>query len=307
MNSRSVQKKLSPKAISEFTIKDLKEWHRNPLVNPKTKRKIKKDGPTYALLKHAYNNMQTGVRSIVYQIGMATHLPKDEDRFILKQNNGFLWASVFDGHGGKDVSTFLHKNAIKVFKKISETSNSMEQSLSGTYEALERAIQQNNLSSGSTGSTILIHPKNQKLYIAHVGDSRIIARRNKRAIALTNDHKPNQMNEYKRIRAAGDTIVHHGVWRIGSLAVSRVFGDIDIKRNYPSVIATPDITSINMKGIDCIVLGSDGLYDVCTNEDIMNFIENRRGKAMNEIAKELVLHARNRGSLDDITVIIICF
>jgi serine/threonine protein phosphatase PrpC len=287
-----------------FSLKELKLWIKNPLINPKTNRKIKKDGPTYRLLSKAYNNMQR-CGNIHYQLGVASYLPKDEDRYILQNNNGFLWASVFDGHGGKEVSTFLKNNAIKVYKKVSETASTMEQALAITYDILEKSIKQNKLKSGSTGSTLLIHPKSKHLFIAHVGDSRIIAKKNRNVIALTKDHKPSNMDEYKRIRKAGDNIVYHGVWRVGSLAVCRVFGDIDVKRNYPSVIATPDISSMSLNGISYIVLGSDGLFDVCENEEIFGFIESKPNKNLNDVAKELAIYAKNKGSMDDITILII--
>lgn len=286
-----------------FSVKELNTWHINPVINPRTGRKIKKDGPTYKLLSTAFNNMQTGGSK--YNIGLASYLPKNEDRFIIQQNNGFLWASIFDGHGGKQVSSFLAKNAVRIYKKISSSSVSMEEALRQTYELLEHIIKQNNIPSGSTGSTLLLHPTKKQLYIAHIGDSRIIGLKGNQAMALTVDHKPSQIDEYKRIKKTGDSIVHHGVWRVGSLAVSRVFGDNNIKRKHTGVIATPDIITMNMNGFSYFVLASDGLFDVCDNDEIFQFILTHIKQKLNKVARELVHYARQKGSTDDITILII--
>lgn len=287
----------------KFSWNELKRWYRNPLINPQTNRKIKQNGPTYQKLKDAYDHVQKGRYS--YSLGAFQIRTKGEDYFILQENNGFLWASVFDGHAGHHVAEFLQKNTINMFKKISSSETVMPDVLFHTYAALEKEIQKMGLPSGSTATTLLIHPKTKKAYLANTGDSRIIGCLEGKAVPLTNDHKPKQMDEYKRIRAAGDDVVFSGTWRVGSLAVSRVFGDLDVKASNPSVIATPEIFTYNLKGFSHFVLASDGLYDVCSNEEIIKFIMQRRRMEPNKIAKELAHLARDKGSQDDITVIIV--
>ena len=59
------------------------------------------------------------------------------------------------------------------------------------------------------------------------------------AQALSVDHKPNRLDERKRIENAGGVVVWAGTWRVGGvLAVSRAFGDRLLKRY---VVAMPDL------------------------------------------------------------------
>ena len=85
----------------------------------------------------------------------------------------------------------------------------------------------------------------------------------------------------------------------------KVLGDLDVKRECPSVIATPDVFTYDLQGYSHFVLASDGLYDVCSDEEIITFIQERKGTRLNRIAHQLAKHAKQKGSMDDITVIII--
>lgn len=80
---------------------------------------------------------------------------------------------------------------------------------------------------GSTAVTILI--KNNKLFCANAGDSRAIACINGKLDVLSNDHKPNNDKEYKRIYEAGGWVEYNRV--NGNLALSRALGDFIFKKN----------------------------------------------------------------------------
>ena len=79
------------------------------------------------------------------------------------------------------------------------------------------------------------------------------------------DHKPNSKEERERIEAAGGVVVWAGTWRVGGvLAVSRAFGDKPLKR---FVISDPHIQEEQLqRGDEFVILASDGLWDVLTNE-----------------------------------------
>ncbi len=86
------------------------------------------------------------------------------------------------------------------------------------------------------------------------------------------DHKPNRQDERTRIENAGGVVVWAGTWRVGGvLAVSRAFGDRLLKRY---VVATPDITETTVGPEDqLVVLASDGLWDVVSNDDAVGLIK----------------------------------
>ncbi|KAK4880000.1 hypothetical protein RN001_008146 [Aquatica leii] len=160
------------------------------------------------------------------------------------------------------------------------------------------------------GTTALIAVlEESKLFVANVGDSRGVMCDNRgNAIPLSFDHKPHQMRERKRIKEAGGFVTFNGVWRVaGILATSRALGDYPLK-DKRFVIADPDILTFNLEDHKplFIILASDGLWDTFTNEEAVAFIRER----LNESdfgAKSITLEAYYRGSLDNITVVVINF
>lgn len=160
------------------------------------------------------------------------------------------------------------------------------------------------------GTTALIAIlEGSELVVANVGDSRGVMCDNKgNVIPLSFDHKPQQMRERKRIKEAGGSVIFNGVWRVaGILATSRAMGDYPLK-DKKLVIADPDILTFDLNDHkpQFVILASDGLWDTFTNEEAIAFIKER----LNETdygAKSLTLQSYYRGSLDNITVVIINF
>ncbi|KAJ8964783.1 hypothetical protein NQ317_010019 [Molorchus minor] len=160
------------------------------------------------------------------------------------------------------------------------------------------------------GTTALIAMlEDHRLVVANVGDSRGVMCDGKgNAIPLSFDHKPQQMRERKRIKEAGGFVTFNGVWRVaGILATSRALGDYPLK-DKKLVIADPDILTFDLRDHKPLfmILASDGLWDTFSNEEAVNFIKER----LNEPdygAKSLTLQSYYKGSLDNITVIIINF
>lgn len=174
----------------------------------------------------------------------------------------------------------------------------------------ERLVEVAKKSRDVAGTTALIAIlEGSQLVVANVGDSRGVMCNGKgNVIPLSFDHKPDQMRESKRIKEAGGFVTFAGVWRVaGILATSRALGDYPLK-DKKLVIADPDILTFDLRDHKplFVILASDGLWDTFTNEEAVNFIKER----LNEPdygAKSLTLQAYYRGSLDNITVIIINF
>ena len=110
----------------------------------------------------------------------------------------------------------------------------------------------------------------------------------------------------------------NGVWRVqGILATSRAMGDFPLKK---VVTSEPDILSFDTSakgGADFAILATDGLWATHTNDAAVNIVRNSlrtlKGKEkitsndLLEAAKELTLDAFDRGSTDNIRVILIKF
>lgn len=154
---------------------------------------------------------------------------------------------------------------------------------------------------GCTATAALIIK--DKLYVAHVGDSRAVLSENKKAVVLTEDHKPNRVDERKRIEDVGGTVIHAGTWRVGGvLAVSRSFGNRLLKR---FIVAHPEIRQdrLHVKS-DCLIVASDGLWDVFTNQEAVD--EALKHTDPQEAAHSLIQMAYDKGSFDNISCIV-CF
>ena len=112
---------------------------------------------------------------------------------------------VFDGHGGRETAEYAKANFKKVFisnAKFKE--GDYEKALVQTFMKLDDEIKDNDdtADTGCTACVVLI--TNTKIYCANAGDSRaIICQGGNNAFPLSEDHKPNNANESKRIRAAG--------------------------------------------------------------------------------------------------------
>lgn len=160
--------------------------------------------------------------------------------------------------------------------------------------------------SGSTAVIAILD--GELLIIGNVGDSRAVMGDNKGStIPLSFDHKPNQLKERRRIKEAGGFITFTGVWRVaGILATSRALGDFPLKEPRKLVTAEPDVLTFSLKDHKAhfVILATDGLWDVVSNEEAVAFIGSHITEA-DYGAKALSLLAYHRGSQDNITVIVL--
>ena len=229
--------------------------------------------------------------------------------------------SVYDGHGGKFVSKFLEKNLHLCFtnKNISYPINKdyIYLIFKHIQDTLREKYNQQALHTGST-CLIVIHFKienEEYLDVINTGDCRCVISRNNNAIPLTKDHKPDWPEERRRIEKTGGKIYvdNHGDYRIKDLSVSRAFGDLDAE---PHVTNIPDIFRYKIEKTDSfIIIACDGLWDVLSNSEAVNFVlnncydqtlKNRISKNVN-IAKKLAEYALTMGSGDNLTVIVVFF
>ena len=158
------------------------------------------------------------------------------------------------------------------------------------------------------GSTcVAVFHRGNKLLCANVGDSRgIVARRGGVAVPISFDHKPNRPEERRRIQAAGGRVVNcFGVPRVnGVLAVSRAFGDRHLT---PVVRADPEIIEHDLRpGDEYVVLGSDGLWDVLSNDEVADLTCRSADRLGCQGAAQLLTTSSSRkGSMDNTTALVI--
>ncbi|KAL2525659.1 Protein phosphatase 2C 16 [Abeliophyllum distichum] len=249
---------------------------------------------------------------------------------------------VYDGHGGFQVANYcrerIHMALAEELEIIMADLNN-ESSKDNCQELWRRAFTKCFLkvddeiggkasiepivpeTVGSTAVVAIVCSSH--IIVANCGDSRAVLCRGKEPIALSVDHKPNREDEYARIEAAGGKVIQWNGHRVfGVLAMSRSIGDRYLK---PWIIPDPEVVFIpRTREDECLILASDGLWDVMTNEEVCDMARKRilvwhknngvtlpaeRGEGIDPAAQAAAEYLSNRalqkGSKDNITVVVV--
>lgn len=250
---------------------------------------------------------------------------------------------VYDGHGGSFCSRYAAKNlhsrlsaiiAGKAIHKMRESESlcslnaltssgstacsedcdvlsveDIDQCYTEAFAAIDQELGKydESASCGSTAVTCLIRKLNGRttFHIANLGDSRAILCTNGTTTRLSIDHKATNEDEAKRIRARNGIILNKRVG--GVVAVTRAFGQTDEKE-----FITADPHTYSGEVVDnnsFLLLASDGVTDVFSDEEATQFIAERlaRGEKSITICKNLLDEAKAQGGMDNMTAVLICF
>uniref|UniRef100_A0A0K8TN81 protein-serine/threonine phosphatase n=1 Tax=Tabanus bromius TaxID=304241 RepID=A0A0K8TN81_TABBR len=240
----------------------------------------------------------------------------------LPDDPGTSFFAVYDGHGGATVAQYAGKHLHKFIVKRPEYPNDIELAMKKAFLDIDDAMLYDESwgeqMAGSTAIAVLI--KNHKLYCANAGDSRAVACINGKTDILSIDHKPNNEIETKRINDGGGYVEFNRV--NGNLALSRALGDFIFKGNAKKkaeeqiVTAYPDVETREItEDWEFVVLACDGIWDVMSNEEVVEFCRKRIGMGMypEEICEELMTQCLapdcQMGGLggDNMTVVLVCF
>ena len=221
---------------------------------------------------------------------------------------------VFDGHGGVGAAEWVEREFAPLLRDSSEWLTYMaSQSLTDLKIALTNSFARLDEdmrtfesigNSGCTATVVVITP----LYIicANAGDSRaVMSSSQNTTIALSHDHKPENPDERARIEKHGGTVLNNRV--NGNLAVSRGFGDFDLK---PMVSCEPEfeVRLRNHFEDQYVIIACDGLWDVFDNEgataEIRKIISEGETN-VSLISEEIVDQAFLKGSTDNISAIVV--
>ena len=192
--------------------------------------------------------------------------------------------------------------------------------------------------SGTTAIIILLTPDH--IICANLGDSRAMLKRGDKGnahstMSLSTDHKPSNEGEGARICKAGGIVLGGKI--DARLAVSRGLGDFDFKHQQSIIEAatildksdttpsddyvkpedqmvSPVPETIVLPRDDAndkfLVLATDGIWDVVSNDKCANLISSIFEEGEQNVAlacEELLDHCYAKGSLDNMTAILIRF
>lgn len=215
----------------------------------------------------------------------------------------FKLFGVFDGHGGARASSFVKENLSDYLMKELESRCKDGLTEEGIFHSLKVCCKKLHADyqelDGTTATIALII--NDRLWVANVGDSRtILVNQDGTAIQASEDAKPAIKRYQTKIEKLGGHVVFNRV--NGFLAVARAIGD----KNVLGILPDPKITDypLNFK---YLVLACDGLYDVATTNEVGAAIKEMhdKGESPENMAKRLVQTAIQRGSSDNVSVIVI--
>ncbi|XVE80111.1 hypothetical protein DITRI_Ditri14bG0112900 [Diplodiscus trichospermus] len=214
--------------------------------------------------------------------------------------------AIFDGHLSHIIPDYLKSHLFDNILNEPYFWTEPETAIRKAYCITDTNILEKAVDLGRGGSTavtaILINC--EKLVVANVGDSRAVICKNGKAEQLSVDHEPTTEKESIENRGGFVSNFPGDVPRVdGQLAVARAFGDKRLKEHLSS---EPDVmVEMIDEDTELIILASDGLWKVMTNQEAVDSIRNV--KDARSAAKHLTEEALKRKSTDDISCIVVRF
>ena len=130
---------------------------------------------------------------------------------------------------------------------------------------------------GCSACICIIDNDDKKIYYSNLGDSKIVIYKNEKSFSKTKEHLTNLEEEKNRVYNAGGWIADNKI--MGNLKITRSLGDLSYKNNsklkydQQMIIPIPDIICDDFDDIDFIIIGSNGIWDGLTNDDVCNFFK----------------------------------
>ena len=225
----------------------------------------------------------------------------NEDAFYISNSLDevqlYMLADGMGGYNGGEIASKLAiqsaKNYIENnFKEIEKDKDSIIQLIGSSIEyanmvVYEKAKENKELSGmGTTLDICLIY--NNKVYIGHVGDSRVYRIRKEFMRKLTQDHSYVQ-KLVKEGTITPEEALHHPQKNMLMKALGC------------NAFVEPDVMVKGFLKDDILIMNSDGLTNLVSQEEIFKEAK----KNIEQATKNLVQMANDNGGYDNITVIII--
>ena len=223
---------------------------------------------------------------------------QNEDRYVVDQRNGcYLVADGMGGHQAGEVAsrivadTISNRLARRDQKSLADPAKTLREAVLSAHQAVrkesQRAISQQGM--GSTVVAAWLPGWGSGLWVAHVGDSRAYLLRGANFIGLTEDHTI--YNQAKRAGLLGPDPLTHPPRSMLSQALGA------------SEAITPDVTRVDLQAGDLLLLCSDGLTDMLSDEQISARLQTGGDPA--ELCQKLIQAALEQGGKDNVSVIVL--
>ena len=318
--SKHLLKNLSKSSLNSSLIETKNNNNSSLKLNEENKKTIKPKSKCFISYAYIdYPNLE--------------HRKEMEDFHCIKQALGkrynLSYFAIFDGHGGKEVASFLsinlHHYLINELNNIQFGIND-EENINNIIECIKLAfikidkdiLANDNLANdvGSTATLIFIYYNNlnaienynnenqnleRTLICANIGDSSGYLINKSNIKLITKHHKCEDASEVKRIRDQGGIVFQGRIF--GKLILTRTLGDKEMKKY--GVIPEPDFYIKKIENDDFfVIIGSDGIWDVI-NEDELFKIGNEKKLSSEAFSKKIMDIAKERDTRDNSSCIVI--
>lgn len=232
--------------------------------------------------------------------------PINEDGYYISDYSreyDTMYAIVADGMGGHRAGEIASALAIEEICAHINRGFCVGMSVPELKELLVASVKQANRSiyeksqsekdcqgMGTTGTVCFV--TGERVFVAHVGDSRAYLLRGERLHQVTTDHSlVNELLMSGQITA--EEAVHHPHKNVITRALGTDSG-VEI-----------DLYEFKIQPGDLLLLCSDGLSNMLSDSDLACLMAEGREKPMEELAKTLVSAANEKGGLDNVTAVLL--
>eukprot|EP00930_Biecheleria_cincta_P005454 TRINITY_DN106385_c0_g1_i1.p1 TRINITY_DN106385_c0_g1~~TRINITY_DN106385_c0_g1_i1.p1 ORF type:complete len:386 (-),score=54.18 TRINITY_DN106385_c0_g1_i1:65-1222(-) len=249
-----------------------------------------------------------------------------QDNFCVAALDGDWEAfCVFDGHGREGhwpatrcahaLPAYLNDSKAKAFLGQGDAKSALEYAFVETEAHIRNQARRSDIDltyNGATAAVVLYHPRRDAVWVATLGDSRVIlVVPGVGAAYQTVDQKPSDPAEARRVEKAGGDIrsedfgdfIATRIYRPGEeipgLSVTRSFGDLGLK-NF-GVIAKPVVAEWSLQGTPnpMVLLASDGVWEFLSSEDAAEIVLNKIAEGPAAAVSELRNTSQDRWEQDD--------
>jgi protein phosphatase len=235
-----------------------------------------------------------------------TSLPQAKTKYSDERGHLFVVADGMGGHqAGQQASAlavdaiekfvlntlqwFLHLRGAEGQTLLSEFHTALQQTDACIYHEARRHPHL-----WGMGTTLtMAYCLGRDLFLAHVGDSRCYLFRKRKLNQLTHDHTLVQ-ELVRQGQVKPEEVSQHRLRHV----ITNVLGSAE-----PGVL--PEVHKVRLEAGDLLVLCSDGLTEMVTNDEISLTL--REETELQRICASLVAQANGRGGKDNITVILARF
>lgn len=125
---------------------------------------------------------------------------------IIEPDSEAALIGIFDGHGGQDCSNFCAEHLLEAYNTAE--ADSEPERLAKAVALLDQEVVRQHIAGGSAALVVTVD--NNKVALAHLGDSSAVLVRNGQPLSLVTPHHPDRPDEFRRIDDNGGVLLPRG-------------------------------------------------------------------------------------------------